>query len=95
MVHFAEDQARSGGTGGLPDLVPFLGTSSPLIGLAYAADYLRQRGTAALGVSRSIGRGCTQLKNPILSRAELIDVEDVAVPADAPLLHRVKITRRS
>jgi hypothetical protein len=93
IVHFAEDEERSGGTGGIPSLVPFLGVSSPLIQLAYVADYGRQRGAGAGTWGRVIERGCAEQKNPILSGPELIDVENVAVPADVSLLHRVKITR--
>lgn len=93
MLNFAAEQARSGGTGGVSDLVPFLGVSSPLIQLAYEFDLRVQRGQTGPALARSIAQGCARRANPVLSADELDAVEHVAVPADARLLRRIKITR--
>jgi hypothetical protein len=93
MVDFDRNAATSGGTGGLSDLVPFLGTQSPLLQIADAVAFQLQQGGTPAAAGRSIARACTQRKDPILSAAELVDVENLAVPRDAALLQRVKITR--
>jgi hypothetical protein len=92
MVDFARNAGASGGTGGLSDLVPFLG-QSPLLQIANTVDFQMQQGATATVAAKSIARSCTQRNDPILSEPELVDVENVAVPTDAAVLHRVKITR--
>ena len=93
MVDFARNAAASGGTGGLSDLVPFLGVQSPMLDIADAAEFQLQKGATAAVAARSIAQACTKRRDPILSAAELVDVENVAVPKDLAVLQRVKITR--
>jgi hypothetical protein len=93
MVDFTRNASNNGGTGGLGDLVPFLGSQSPLLQIANTVTFQLQQGATPTDAAEAIARACTQHKDPILSAAELVDVQNVAVPRDQTVLQRVKITR--